>query len=275
MLVAGFAGAGKTTLLADWFTNDCVTAGRAWLTLDARDNAPGRLGRLVAHALGTDHAIDDLHDRHCSDTVVLDRIFEDLDARAECSVLVLDDVQEITSRPALAALSHLVMSLPRSLSVFLVTRADPPLPLTRLQFEQRLHQLRTSDLAFTYDEAAQLFESHGVCLDGDDIESLRAKTGGWAGGLRLAALALAENADPDAFVENVVRTEALISDYLLHEVVDSLPSEMRRFLLRTCIAQVLTTDLARELSGDPDSDRASRATRTQRCFRDAGERRDA
>ena len=52
-------------------------------------------------------------------------------------------------------------------------------------------------------------------LDGDDIESLRARTGGWAGGLRLAALALAENADPDAFVENVVRTEALISDYLV------------------------------------------------------------
>ena len=55
-------------------------AGRAWLTLDARDNAPGRLGQLIAHALGTDRVIDDLHDRHCSDTVVLDRIFEDLDA---------------------------------------------------------------------------------------------------------------------------------------------------------------------------------------------------
>src|SRR4051794_34979262 len=57
MLVAGFAGAGKTTLVADWFTNDCVTADRGWLTLDARDNAPGRLGKLIAHALGADRAI--------------------------------------------------------------------------------------------------------------------------------------------------------------------------------------------------------------------------
>jgi LuxR family maltose regulon positive regulatory protein len=254
MLVAGFAGAGKTTLLADWFTNDCTTPSRAWLTLDSRDNAPGRIGRLIAHALGCDGAVDDLDGRHCSDTVVLDRIFEVLDNRAAPSVLVLDDVHEITSRPALAALSHLVLRLPRSLSVFLAARADPPLPLTRLQFEQRLHQIRTSDLAMTDEEAAQLFESHAVSLDPHDIESLRTRTGGWAGGLRLAALALAENADPDSFVENVVRTEALISDYLVNQVLNSQPPEMRRFLLRTCVARVLTTDLARELSGDPESD---------------------
>ena len=57
---------------------------------------------------------------------------------------------------------------------------------------------------------------------------------------------------PESFVENVVRTESRISDYLVREVLDSQPPEMRRFLLRTCVAQVLTKDLARELSGDAD-----------------------
>ena len=45
-------------------------------------------------------------------------------------------------------------------------------------------------------------------------------------------------------------------------MLDSLPPEMRRFLLRTCIARVLTTDLAHELSGDPDSD--ARLTQLER-----------
>jgi LuxR family maltose regulon positive regulatory protein len=254
MLVVAFPGAGKTTLLTDWITNYCDAANRAWLTLDARDNAPGRLGTLLAYALGVDAASDDLSGRHCSDTVVIDRIFEALDARAERTVLVLDDVHEITSRPALAALSHLVLSLPPTLSVFLATRADPPLPIQRLQFDGRLHQLRTSDLALTQYESEELFRSHAVTLASDDIESLRTRTGGWAGGMRLAALALGENADPELFVENVVRTEALISDYLVREVLDSQTPEMRRFLLRSCVAQVLTKELARELSGDRDSD---------------------
>ena len=36
-----------------------------------------------------------------------------------------------------------------------------------------------------------LFERHGVHLESDAVESLRSRTGGWAGGVRLSAIALA------------------------------------------------------------------------------------
>ena len=252
LLVAAFAGSGKSTLLADWFTNDCAIGNRAWLTLDARDNAPGRLSKLLACALQVEEgAFDDLDGRHCSDTVVLDRIFEQLESRAEPTVLVLDDVHELTSRQSIVALSHLLMRLPPTLSVFMAARADPPLPLARLHVDGRLHQIRTHDLALTHAETAQLFEQHDAHVEATDIESLRTRTGGWVSGLRLAATALAEQADPGNFVENVVHTESLISDFLVHEVLDSQPAEVRRFLLRTCLARPLTAELARELSGDP------------------------
>src|SRR5207253_6663916 len=127
MLVAAFAGAGKTTLLADWFTNHCRVPNRAWLTIDARDNAPGRLGVLLARSLGAEAALEDLDGRHCSDLVVLDRVFEHLETRAAGTVLVLDDVHELRSRPALATLSHLLLGSPAQLTVSLVARADPPL----------------------------------------------------------------------------------------------------------------------------------------------------
>ena len=121
MLLAAFAGAGKTTLLADWFTNGCIAPERAWLTVDPRDNAPGRLSVQLARALGAGEALGDLDGRLCSDQLMLDRVFEHLAERDQPTVLVLDDVHELTSRPALAALSHLLTALPPTLSVFLAT----------------------------------------------------------------------------------------------------------------------------------------------------------
>jgi LuxR family maltose regulon positive regulatory protein len=253
MLVAAFAGAGKTTLLADWFTNHCRVPNRAWLTIDARDNAPGRLGVLLARALGADAALEDLDGRHCSDLVVLDRVFEHLEARAAGTVLVLDDVHELRSRPALATLSHLLLGSPAQLTVFLVARADPPLPFARMHVEGRFHQLRAADLAFTLDEMSELFAQHDLVLAPDEVERLWTRTAGWAAGARLAALALASHADRDGVVDNIVHTEAVIADYLLHEVLDGQPPEVRRFLVRTSMAQPLTEDLARELSGDDEA----------------------
>jgi LuxR family maltose regulon positive regulatory protein len=252
MLLAAFAGAGKTTLLADWFTNDCTIADRAWLTVDPRDNAPGRLSALLARALGAGETLEDLDGRLCSDLLVLDRAFEHAAARAEPTVLVLDDVHELTSRPALAALSHLLVAMPPTLIVFLAARADPPLPFARMQVQGRLHHLRAADLALTRAEMADLFEGHDVHLPETDVQLLHERTGGWAAGARLAALALVARPDHDDVVDNIVRTDAVISDYLVHEVLDGQSPEMRRFLLRTSLAQPLTAELAREVSGEAE-----------------------
>jgi LuxR family maltose regulon positive regulatory protein len=250
MLLAAFAGAGKTTLLADWFTNGCTAPERAWLTVDPRDNAPGRLSVQLARALGADEALGELDGRLCSDQLMLDRVFEHLTERDQPTVLVLDDVHELTSRPALAALSHLLMALPPTLSVFLAARADPPLPFARMQVEGRLHQVRAADLALTHAEMAELFERHDVFLSDEEVESLRQRTGGWAAGTRLAALALASRVDHGDVVENIVQDDAVIADYLVREVLESQSAEMRRFLLRTSLARVLTAELARELTGE-------------------------
>src|SRR5439155_8312775 len=191
--------------------------------------------------------------RHGSDLVVLDRVFEQIEARGAGTVLVLDDVHELRSRPALATLSHLLLGSPGQLSVFLLARADPPLPFARMHVEGRLQQLRSADLAFTLDEMRDLFAQHDLVLNADEVERLWTRTAGWSAGARLAALALASHADHDGVVDNIVRTEGVIADYLVHEVLDGQPPEVRRFLVRTSLAQPLTEDLARELSGDDDA----------------------
>src|SRR5438105_3693450 len=96
-LVAAPAGSGKTSLLADWFTHDRTARG-AWLTLDARDNEPGRLGPLVSRALARDRR--DRHGEH--DTVAIDRAFEAVARSSEPAVLVLDAGHGLTANHALA-----------------------------------------------------------------------------------------------------------------------------------------------------------------------------
>jgi LuxR family maltose regulon positive regulatory protein len=252
LLVAAFAGSGKTTLLADWYANDRQGDG-AWVTLDGRDNSPGRLAALIAYALGLQIESPSPRRGRRGDAFVVDRVLEELEAIGRPRVLVLDDVHELTAPEALRTLEHLVHNPSPQLALVISTRADPPLPLGRLIVEGRLHQIRTDELAFTAAEAAALFAAHGLALDPVQVASLHARTGGWAAGLRLAALALEGDRDPSRFVTDTVQSEAIMSEYLMEEVLERLPGDLQQFLLRTSVAQPLTVDLAAELADDADA----------------------
>jgi LuxR family maltose regulon positive regulatory protein len=248
-LLAAPAGSGKTSLLADWYTNDRRAPG-AWLTIDARDNEPGRLGALVARVVCRDDA-DVIAE---PDSVAIDRAFEWLVARGEETVLVLDDVHELTSAHALGLLSHLVTHMAPQLSLVIATRADPPIGLARLHVEGRLRQLRMQELACTADETAELFAAHDVHLARAATNALCSRTEGWVAGIRLAALALASDLDHDRFVANTLTTEDVVCDYLLEEVLGRLPRDLQQFLLRTSVAEPLTAALAERLSDCPAAD---------------------
>ena len=187
------------------------------------------------------------------DALVIDRVFENLEGRAAPQVLVLDDVHELTAPESLATLEHLLHSASPGLTVVVSTRADPPLPLGRLIVEGRLHQIRTDELALTPAEATAVFDAHGLSLTNEQVTSLHERTRGWAAGVRLAALALADERDPARFVADTVQSDAVMSEYLMQEVLERLPEDLQRFLLRTSVAQPLTVELASVLSGDADA----------------------
>ena len=74
------------------------------------------------------------------------------------------------------------------LAAILSTRADPPLPVSRLRARGQLTELRVSDLRFTHDEsAAFLREEMDLDLEPEDMAALQARTEGWIVGLQLAA----------------------------------------------------------------------------------------
>src|SRR5262249_26580810 len=84
--------------------HDRVVDG-AWLSLEARDNEPGRFAALVAHALRLE-ALGPQRRSRRGDALAIDRVLEALEAAGVPRVLVLDDAHELTAPEALQALAH-------------------------------------------------------------------------------------------------------------------------------------------------------------------------
>jgi LuxR family transcriptional regulator, maltose regulon positive regulatory protein len=261
-LVSAPAGTGKTTLLASWSSSRRPPGPVAWLSLDAGDNDAARFWAYVLAALcqsgavPRDGTLRRLAPQPGSNKSFLPLLVSGLTELSTPVVLVLDDLQDITDATVLHGLELLLRHAPSQLRLVLATRFDPPLPLQRLRVSGRLAQVRAADLAFTVPEAADLLaESQGQpMLSEEEVALLQARTEGWAAGLRLAALSLEGQPDPHRFVTQFAGDDKSIADYLTGEVLDRQPEELRTFLLRTCIVDELTGDLADTLTGGRDGE---------------------
>src|SRR6201993_1400831 len=148
----------------------------------------------------------------------------------------------------------LLIPPPPELRCVLATRHDMRLGLHRLRLEGELTEIRAADLRFSLDEARVLFGAAGVELPGSALTLLHARTEGWAAGLRLAALALAGHPGPDRFVAEFSGSERTVADYLLAEVLERQPEQVRRLLLRTSILERVNGELGDLLTGAPGSE---------------------
>lgn len=253
-LVSAPPGSGKTTLAAAWSTSrpqrDVIP-----LSLDDRDNERDELAGVVTAALVDRGALGPGEvDATLADTRLLDAVFARLERRGERRILVLDDLQELTSPDALHTLVYLVERAPDMLQLVLCTRADPPIRLTRLRLAGQLGEIRYRDLAFDLAETAVLLEARGLRLTHEQVKTLWRRTNGWVAGLRLAAGALQVETAPTEFVRSMGGTESEIADYLLGELLTRQDDGLQRFMLRTSVVERLTPDLARQLTDDPDAE---------------------
>jgi LuxR family transcriptional regulator, maltose regulon positive regulatory protein len=169
-------------------------------------------------------------------------------------VLALDDFHAIGTADVLADVESLLERPHPALRLVLATRRDPPLRLQRLRMDGDLTEIRASQLAFTWPEARELLSEHE--LEEADVETLLARTEGWAAALRLAELSLHGNPDPSEFVARFAGDDRAVSDYLTSEVLSGYDEETLGFLLRTSVVERLNGELAELLTGVGDGRRA-------------------
>jgi LuxR family maltose regulon positive regulatory protein len=254
-LVSAPAGFGKTTVLTEWLA---AADGRstAWLSLDQRDNDPVVFWtyllsalQTTAHAVGAG-ALAVLQESHASIDDVLATLVNDLDAVPHGVVLVLDDYHVVDARDVHDGMAFLLEHLPPQIHLVIATRADPALPLARLRARGELVEVRADDLRFTAEEAAAyLNEMMGLALRAQDVAALEGRTEGWIAALQLAALSMQGREDVAGFIAGFAGDDRYIVDYLVEEVLQRQPDDVRDFLLQTALLSRLNGPLCDVVAG--------------------------
>jgi LuxR family transcriptional regulator, maltose regulon positive regulatory protein len=210
------AGYGKTTLLEEWAERD--PRPFAWLSLREAHNDPDQLERalrsMIAAVAGQ--------------------------APDGGFVLVLDDLQALHRAAALRLVADLEDGLRANATLAVASRCEPSLPIARLRAQRLVTELRAPELAMTRGEAAALFQRAGVDLERSALDVVVSRTEGWPVGLTLAALSFGDQCASDSAVERFGGGDRLVADYLREEVLAPLGPELRDFLLRTSVLEILT-----------------------------------
>ncbi|MEA2972186.1 MAG: hypothetical protein QOG82_644 [Actinomycetota bacterium] len=230
-LVVAPAGCGKTTLLGQlvevadatvvWYRADDVDAeGRA--VLEVMEGAfraafPGVAGDW-ADAGDAVRAIRNAVDRP--------------------TLLVVDDLQSLEGTPSERLLERVVDNAPPSLTVLAASRIPPRWNLSRWRVAGELLELGVDDLRFRSWEVESLFRDvYGTPLPPDDLAALTRRTEGWAAGLQLFHLATRDKpaAERRRTLDALGPRLRIVREYLVRNVVEELPGELRRFLIDTCM----------------------------------------
>jgi LuxR family transcriptional regulator, maltose regulon positive regulatory protein len=267
-LVCAPAGSGKTALLRSWTTG--LTEAVAWVTVERDEHDAQRFWLQLIAALA-DAAPADIVERvspapSFAGSVVVERLRDQLGLLDKPLRLVIDDLHELHSTDAAAWLERLLAWIPSRLHVVLATREDPGLGLHRLRVAGELTEMRGPDLSFSLDETRELLRASGIDLSDSAVASLHERTEGWPAGLRLAAISLAGSPDPEQFVSEFSGSERTVASYLLTEVLERQPPQVRDMLLRTSILDRVCGPLADALTGSTRAETTLQTLEDQNAF---------
>jgi LuxR family transcriptional regulator, maltose regulon positive regulatory protein len=252
-LLVAPAGWGKTSALARQCAKLPHEYRVIWLSLDEDDDLPrflvclaGALAPLDLPWRVSPTALPTLAQGERGLRAVSTEIINALaEAPVVRGLLVFDDVHRLTDPRTGDLLGQLIERLPAQWGVVIASRSEPALPLSRLRVQQRLTELRQNDLRFGTGEVQALLQAQSRT----DVPAaeLIARTEGWAAGVQLLLSAGAGTGEPKAL------STRYVFDYFADEVLATMPSNLRTFLLRCSVLPELTPARCAQVSGMPDA----------------------
>ncbi len=188
----------------------------------------------------------------------LSRSFEEAGVDAETwsdpICLVLDNLHYLP-RDQVPAIQKLFQTLPAGSTMVLCSDEDHCVPLSSLRMEQRVVELRSSDLAASPEEAERFFGRAGSPLEPDALRIVLKRTGGWWACLRLFALSwqkvsISEQAD---FLAGFRASDRFVAEFLSEMIDERLSAGKHNFLCTVSVCPAVNYELAKLLC-EPDSD---------------------
>ena len=269
ILVCAPAGFGKTTLVGNWLRHMAASQGEqgaclpsAWLSLDENDSDLILFLRYFIAALRT------IFNEACEETLALLQarqqpplavlfatLSNELEGLTGEFILVLDDYHTIRGTEVHNLLGELARHWPRSLHLVLISRINPPIPLSSLRAKGMISEIRTRDLRFTPEETAvYLSQSQSPPLSQNALALLEERFEGWPAGLHLAALSLSSAGSQEFVLAALSSENANITSYLVDEVLSHQFPAIHTFVLKTSILDRFCASSCEAVLGETDPD---------------------
>jgi LuxR family maltose regulon positive regulatory protein len=260
-LLSAPAGAGKTLLLANWareYSRASPDVDLAWLTLAERDNNVSVLCESLAEAIST--PLDPAGRAPTGQGFPaqagsrrpveqwLAHFAETVEAHDRRTTLILDDVHTLHDPMSIGLLDQILTHTPDNLSIIVAARYEPPLTWHRLALDGRLTRFASTDLAFDRTEITAMFGEYDIALGDDELAIVENFTKGWGAVVRLTAAFLAGRSDIGDALNEFTHTPRPIADFLVDEVLTSLPEHVTTFMLRTSVVDSFSAQLAETLT---------------------------
>jgi LuxR family maltose regulon positive regulatory protein len=232
-LVTAPAGYGKSTLVSCWLESCNLPA--AWLSLDETDND---LHLFLSYFLAAVQTISPVAGQEIqtilnapqlpSLSTLAGILINKLDQIEQAFILTLDDYHVIHNKAIHDLLIGILKHPPQAMHLVLVSRVDPPLPLTSLRAKGEMTEIRGQDLRFSLEETAEYLQKMmGKTIEDSIVTLLGKKTEGWVTGLRLAALSLRHREDLDRVLTDLPNDNRYVMDYMVAEVLSQQSSTMQ------------------------------------------------
>jgi LuxR family transcriptional regulator, maltose regulon positive regulatory protein len=254
ILITGQAGSGKTSLACQWIEGQKIPA--IWYSLDESDNEGDLFFRYLLTALGTvdPEMVGQIHPLLYSKKLTIDDILDPFLNWAERLLqdvyIVLDDYHLITSNVVHDAVYKLLQYLPTLLHLVIISRYEPPLPLSALRVRDLVAQVSSVDLRFTEKEVEEfLSRTMALNLTPEQTKELATRAEGWVGGLQLLGLAIRQEGESLDFGRVVGAATRATAQYLVEETIDVQPERVKTFLRTTVFLNRFTADLCKTISG--------------------------
>jgi LuxR family maltose regulon positive regulatory protein len=167
--------------------------------------------------------------------------------------LFIDDYHAVRANEAIGLfMEELTHAAPANFQIVLASRSLPNFSTIRLRLDNRLRQLTSRELQFSYEEAEQFFHRvHRIALTPAQLAKILARTDGWAAGLQMVALALKRSAHLDDVIDAFSGNFHEIAEYLGRYVIEGLAPELVSFLLDTSVLDRLSAELCTAVTRHP------------------------
>jgi LuxR family maltose regulon positive regulatory protein len=255
------AGFGKSTLLAEWASQPGQST--LWYSLDELDNDLSRFCSYLFVAVRK--AFPQVHSQFFENeknliaenqSRIVRHLVQLLAAIPEPSALVLDDCQTITNPVIWQIIELTLAQLPGHLCLILGSRTRSPIGITRLRSSNQIQQFNILDIKFSQTDTERFLTLNLPQYSLEQSQKLVSKEmSGWVAGLQLCLIShnqYGAGSVPESGESQ--KSQRLIQDYLIEEVLKNTDEQTLEFLFATVICRRFSVELANELTAGRNAD---------------------